>query len=200
MNRVKRVLTVIAATFFVAGLSYAGHYELDNAHTQIMFKVKHLGLTTVTGTFREFSGSFDLDPSNPASLKATATIKTASIDTGHDGRDDHLRSPDFFDAETYPEIRFVSTTVEQLGGNRLRLHGDLTMRGVTKSIALEGEFNGAAKGPGGEDRAGFTASGSINRKDFGVSWNRVLDTGGLVVSEEVTIVLEVQGISNGPTK
>jgi polyisoprenoid-binding protein YceI len=200
MNQVKRVLTGMAVSFFVAGLSFAAQYELDNAHTQIIFKVKHLGLSTVSGTFKEFSGSFDLDPDNLDSLKATATIKTASIDTDNDGRDDHLRSPDFFDAETHPEITFVSTKVEQLGGNKLRVIGDLTMRGVTKSITLEGEFNGAAKGPRGEDRAGFTASGSINRKDFGVSWNRVLDTGGFVVSEEVTIVLEIQGIAKAATE
>lgn len=131
-----------------------GTYKLNIAHSEIQFKVKHLGISTVTGKFKEFEGSFDLDPNNLSSLKATATIKTASVDTANSGRDDHLRSPDFFDAENHPDIRFVSTKVEDLGGNKLRVHGDLTLRGVTKPIALEGEFTGAAEFRG-STRAGF---------------------------------------------
>lgn len=194
MNSTKRIAAVFAIGFFAAGLAFGGAYKLDTAHTQIQFKVKHLGISTVTGKFNEFDGSFDLDPNNLSSLEANATIKTASIDTANSGRDDHLRSPDFFDAETHPEIKFVSTKVEDLGNEKLRVHGDLTIRDVTKPIVLEGQFTGAVDFMG-THRAGFTAAGKINRKDFGVSWNKVLDTGGLVVSDEVVIVLEIQGSS-----
>lgn len=195
MDQGKRLLAFFGAGLLLAALAFGGTYEVDSAHTQIQFKVKHLGISTVTGKFNEFAGSFDLDPSDPGTLSARAIIKTGSIDTDNDDRDKHLRSPDFFDAERYPEIRFVSTKVEPIGGNGLRVHGDLTIRGVTKPIVLEGKFGGAVKGPMGEGRAAFSASGTINRKDFGVSWNKVLDSGGLVVSEEVTIVLEVEGVS-----
>lgn len=199
MNSTKRIAAVFAVGFLAAGFAFAGAYKLDTAHTQIQFKVKHLGISTVTGKFNEFDGSFDLDPNNLSSLKANATIRTASIDTANSGRDDHLRSPDFFDAETHPDIKFVSTKVEDLGDEKLRVHGDLTIRGVTKPIVLEGEFTGAVDFMG-THRAGFTAAGKINRKDFGVSWNKVLDTGGLVVSDEVVIVLEIEGSSKSESE
>ncbi len=194
MISVKRVLAAAAVGFFVAGMAFGGTYQLDVAHSQILFKVKHLGISTVTGKFTDFTGSIDVDPANLSSLRTKATIKTASVNTSNDGRDEHLKSPDFFDAETHPEITFVSTKVENLGGNTLKVHGDLTIRGVTKPIVLEGEFGGAADFMGTK-RVAFTAEGTINRKDFGVNWSKALDNGGLVVSDEVTIVLEIEGVS-----
>jgi polyisoprenoid-binding protein YceI len=199
MKHTTRVAAVLAVGLLAAGMVAGDTYKLDAAHTEIQFKVKHLGISTVTGKFKEFDGSFDFDPNNLTSLKAKATVKTASIDTANSGRDDHLRSADFFDAESYPEIKFASTKVEGLGGQKMRVHGELTMRGVTKPIVLEGEFTGAAEFMG-TNRAGFTATGKINRQDFGVSWSKLLDTGGLVVSDEVVIVLEIQGSSKAETE
>jgi polyisoprenoid-binding protein YceI len=199
MKHTTRVAAVLAVGLLAAGMLFGDTYKLDAAHTEIQFKVKHLGISTVTGKFKEFEGSFDFDPNNLTSLKTKATIKTASIDTANSVRDDHLRSPDFFDAESYPEIKFESTKVEDLGGQKMRVHGELTMRGVTKPIVLEGEFTGAAEFMG-TNRAGFTARGKINRKDFGVSWSKLLDSGGLVVSDEVVIVLEIQGASKAETE
>lgn len=200
MNQIKRTVVGFASVFFVTGALIAGNYQLDPAHTMVLFKVKHLGISTVTGQFKEFSGSFDLDPNDLGSLKVSADIKTASIDTEQPDRDNHLRSPDFLDVEKYPEINFVSTKAERTGENKLKLHGDLTIRGVTKPVVLEGEYGGSVKDLRGNQRAAFTATTTINRKDFGVSWNRVLDTGGVVVSEEVTIVLEVEGIEKVATE
>lgn len=199
MNTTQRVIAVAAIGILTAGVAVADHYELDNAHTKIFFKVKHLGISTVTGQFKEFSGFFDVDPEDLSTLKASATIATASIDTENGDRDNHLRSPDFFAAEKYPEIKFVSTKVEQLSGNKLKLHGNLTLHGVTKSVVLEGEFGGAVNAMGNA-RAAFTATAKINRKDFGLTWNQVLDTGGLVVGEEVTLVLEVEGVGAKATE
>ncbi len=199
MNTTQRVIAVAAIGILTAGVAVADHYEIDNAHTKILFKVKHLGISTVTGQFKDFSGFFDVDPDNLSTLKASATIDTASIDTENSDRDNHLRSPDFFDAAKHPEIKFVSTKAKKLSGGELELHGDLTIRGVTKSVVLKGEFGGAINAMG-KPRAAFTASGKINRKDFGLTWNRALDTGGLVVGEEVTIVLEVEGFGTTATE
>jgi polyisoprenoid-binding protein YceI len=190
----KRTLATAAVVFFIAGIAVGETYQLDVSHSQILFKVKHLGISTVTGKFNDFVGSIDVDPNNVSTLKTKATIKTASVDTANEGRDQHLRSPDFFDAEEHPEITFVSTKAESLEGNRLKVHGDLTIRGVTKPITLEGEFGGAVDFMG-TNRVAFTATGKINRKDFGVNWSKTLDTGGLVVSDEVVIVLEIEGVS-----
>jgi polyisoprenoid-binding protein YceI len=194
MISMKRILATAAVGFFTAGLAFGGTYQLDVSHSQILFKVKHLGISTVTGKFTDFVGTIDVDPANVSTLKTKATIKTASVDTSNEGRDKHLKSPDFFDAEKHPKITFVSTKAEKLGDNMLKVHGNLTIRGVTKPIVLEGEFGGAADFMGAK-RVAFTATGTINRQDFGVNWSKVLDNGGLVVSDQVAIVLEIEGVS-----
>ena len=134
-----------------------------------------------------------------AGLSAQAVIKVESVDTEDNDRDTHLRSADFFDAESHPEIRFKSTKAEAGSGNKGKLHGELTIRGVTKPVILDFEFGGVANFMG-KERAALTASGVINRKDFGVSWNRTLDTGGLVVGDDVRIELEIEGIEKGATE
>ena len=191
----KLFTNVFAATLLMATTALAGDFRVDVAHSQVAFKVKHLGISTVTGYFNDFNASFDVDPSDLSTLKAEATIETRSVDTRAEDRDTHLRSADFFDVENHPQMRFTSTKAKVVGKNRVELHGNLTIRGVTKPIVLDAEFQGAAMGPMGKHRAAFTASTTINRKDFGVSWNKTLDAGGFVVGEEVLIQIELEAVS-----
>ncbi|MCB0360012.1 MAG: polyisoprenoid-binding protein [Bdellovibrionales bacterium] len=172
----------------------AAEYKVDDAHTTIGFSVKHLGISWVAGSFGEFEGSFQFDPKNIKAASAKATIKTKSITTSNAKRDDHLRSADFFNAEQHQEISFQSKEIKDVQGDKFTVVGDLTVNGVTHPVSLDAEFRGAATDPWGNDRAGFTASGKINRKDFGLTWNKLLETGGLVVGEDVFITIEVEGI------
>lgn len=180
-------------TFIVfAAPAFAETYDLDAAHTSIGFSARHMVISNVAGKFEKFSGSFEIDGKG-ALTKATATMEVASINTGVVKRDNHLKSPDFFDAEKYPTITFVSKKITHKG-NSYTVTGDLTIKDVTKSVTLTGELMGTAIGFGGEHRAGFHAQGKINRKDFGVNFNAVLEAGGMVVSDEIKIVLDIEGI------
>ena len=194
MKLPRKILTILA-TSLVAATALADNYQIDTTHSEIAFKVSHLGISTVTGYFNDFDASFDLDPSDLSTLSVQATIQTKSVDTRVDNRDKHLKSADFFDVESYPEIRFTSKKAEVVGEKQVKLHGDLTIRGVTKPVVLDVEFKGAATGPEGRQRTAFVASTIINRKDFGVSWNKTLDTGGFVVGEDVRIQLELEAVS-----
>jgi polyisoprenoid-binding protein YceI len=166
-------------------------YAVDKAHSQVQFKVKHLGITTVTGSFRDFEIDLDLDPEDLSSLQTSATIQTATIDTGIERRDGHLRSGDFFEAETYPTLTFVSTGTRNVSGNQFELLGDLTIRDVTKPVVLTVEMAGPVTDMEGKPRVAFTASTRIDRKDYGLQWNRVVE-GVNVVSDDVDIVLDLQ--------
>lgn len=170
----------------------AGTYTLDPTHTEIGFITRHAGIAKVRGTFREFEGTITVAEDLAAST-ASVTIRTASIGTGVEARDNHLRSADFFDVETNPVITFTSTAVHA-SGDGLTLVGDLTINGITRSVELETEYNGAATDPFGNQRIGFEAKTVINRKDFNLTWNAALETGGVLVSEKVTIVLEVSAV------
>jgi polyisoprenoid-binding protein YceI len=182
-------------SFLVASThAYATTYTIDGSHTQVGFKIKHLAISNVAGSFTDVKGSFTYDPSNPKASKAEATIAVASINTQQTKRDDHLRSPDFFNAAQFPEMRFVSREVTDVQGDSFKVAGDLTIHGVTKPVVLDVTYSGAAKDPGGNERAGFSATTKINRKDFGLNWNKLLETGALIVGDEVTINLEVEGI------
>ncbi len=178
-----KTFTILATSLLVAATALANNYRVDTTHSEIAFKVSHLGISTMTGYFNDFSTSFDLDP------------ETKSVDTHVEDRDRHLKSADFFDVESYPEIRFTSKRAEVVSKNKVKLHEDLSIRGVTKPVVLDVEFKGAATGPMGYQRAAFVASTTINRKDFGVSWNKTLDTGGFVGGEDVRIQLELEAIS-----
>jgi polyisoprenoid-binding protein YceI len=171
----------------------AGTYEIDASHSSIGFSVRHMIVSTVRGSFGEFTGSFEYDAAKPADTKASAVIKTASIDTRNAKRDDHLRNEDFFDAPKFPDITFETTRVEADGGT-LTLFGNLTMKGVTKEIALPVTFHGPITDPWGNVRAGFEGSTTINRQDWGISWSKNLDGGGLVVSDEVKLEISIEGI------
>lgn len=173
-------------------ISAQSNWNIDPAHSAAQFQVKHLMISTVRGEFGKMSGRVAFDGKNYASIKAEAIIEVASINTREPKRDTHLRSADFFDAATYPSITFRSKRVEKIQGNNFSLIGDLTMRGVTREIVLEVEASPIIKGMGGESRIGVHASGKVNRQDYGIKWNKSLDSGGVVVSDEVQITLDLE--------
>lgn len=172
-------------------------YEIDKAHTVIGFKVRHLGIANVTGTFSDYSTRIKLDPDDLSTMEAAARIKVASVDTGNERRDADLRSPNFFEAETYPDIRFESTEVIAVNGNEFELAGNLTIHGVTKRVVLEGELIGVAQGPGGKQRVGIEAETTIDRREFGLEWNRLTEAGGVIVGHDVKIFLEIEAVQAG---
>jgi len=155
---------------------------------------RHAVVTKVRGLFNEFDGSGSFDAANPANSKLQLTIKAASIDTRNADRDAHLRSNDFFDMDTYPEITFASTSVEQAGDVRYRVTGDLTIKGATRPVSIDFEYTGSAGDPYGNQRIGFEGTTTVNRKDWGVNWNAALEAGGVLVSENVTLEFDVSAI------
>jgi polyisoprenoid-binding protein YceI len=171
-----------------------GSYTLDPTHSRIGFVARHAMVTKVRGSFNEYEGSGYFDADDPSRSRAEVTIKAASIDTRNADRDAHLRGNDFFDMETYPEIRFVATSVEPSGGDSYRVTGDLTIKGTTKPVTFEVDYAGTAVDPFGNTRVGFEGSTTVNRKDWGVSWNAALDAGGVLVSEKVVLEFEASAI------
>lgn len=188
----KSVLALLAFGLY-AGAAHAATYKVDASHSHIGFAVRHMMVATVRGNFNEFDGSFSYDPENPAAFSASAVIKTASIDTRNARRDDHLRNEDFFDAPNHPEITFETTAAEVVD-DKLHVRGNLTMRGVTREITLPLTFSETVTDPWGNVRVGFEGSTTINRQDWGISWSKSLDTGGLVVADEVKIEIHIEGI------
>lgn len=168
-------------------------WAIDGSHSKIGFKVRHLGIAAVRGQFNEYDAALAFDPQDLTTIEANATIQVNSIDTGNERRDNHLRSPDFFAAEEHPAMTFVSTGVRNVDGTTFELVGDLTIRGTTKEVVLDGEFLGTAK-MGDSERAGIVAEGTIDRFDYGLTWDRLTEAGGLVVGREVDIVLELEVI------
>jgi len=171
-----------------------GDYALDPSHSRIGFVARHAMVTKVRGSFNDFVGTGHFDPSNPTNVSLAVTIQVASIDTRHPDRDAHLRSNDFFDMATFPEIKFVSTSVESAGSDHYRVTGDLTIKAVTRPVTIDFEFTGSAVDPYGNQRIGLEGSVVVNRKDWGVNWNAALEAGGVLVSENVTLELEVSAI------
>lgn len=167
-------------------------WQLDQAHTQIWFSVKHMMFATVKGQFGEFTGELALDENDSASSQIRVEIDTASLDTRNAQRDAHLRSGDFFDVENHPKLTFVSTRIEPAGEDRYRIVGDLTIRGTTREVVLNAEETGRGKDPWGNEKLGFTAETRIDRKDFGLTWNQALEAGGVLVSDEVKITIDGQ--------
>ncbi len=166
-------------------------FVADKAHSQLGFKVRHLGITNVNGSFNDYEAEVTLDPDDLSTLQATAIIKIASIDTGIERRDNHLKSDDFFNAEQFPEMKFVSKAVRNIDGGEFELVGDLTIRDITKEVVLEGEFLGAGM-MGETKKVGFEAETTINRFDYNLKWDRVTEAGGLVVAEDVKITLDLE--------
>jgi polyisoprenoid-binding protein YceI len=168
-------------------------WALDPAHSELQFKVKHMMITTVTGGFDTFKVTAETEGEDFSTAKISLEVETASINTGSADRDKHLRSGDFFDVEQFPSMKFEATEFKPDGsGSDYVLKGDLTIRGVTKAVKLDVEFGGIGKDPWGNTKAGFTLSGKINRKDWGLNWNAALEAGGVLVSEEVRLLGEIQ--------
>ena len=171
----------------------AATYKIDPDHSEVAFKIRHLAISNVAGKFLNFSGTFDYDPANVKAAKTEAEIAIKSVDTSSQKRDDHLRGDDFFAVEKFPEMKFVSKKAEPSGKDTFKLIGDLTIHGVTKPVTLDVTYAGAAKDPYGNERAGFSATTKISRKEFGLTWNKALETGGMVVGDEVSVSIEIEG-------
>jgi len=167
-------------------------WALDPTHSELQFKVKHLMITTVTGNFKSFSATVETEGENFDTAKIEFSAEVSSIDSGNEQRDGHLKSADFFEAEKFSTITFASTKLEKKDEENYLLHGDLTIKGITKPISISTEFGGIAKDPWGNIKAGFTLNGKINRKDWELNWNASLEAGGVLVSEEVKIIAEIQ--------
>jgi polyisoprenoid-binding protein YceI len=174
-------------------MAHAATWEIDPAHASVEFRVRHLMVTWVKGTFPDVAGTVDIDESDLSKSQVNVTLGTASIDTNNAKRDEHLRSGDFFDTASYPTMTFVSKKIVAEGGLLRQVIGDLTIRGTTREVTLSvGELTPAVKDPWGNTRRGATATAEINRKDFGLTWNKAMETGGVVVGDEVKITLDVE--------
>lgn len=195
----KRMLKVIGL-MVGAGLVFASpaiaemtKWNLDKDHTTLGFEVAHMVVSKTKGKFTDYTGVVEMDPDKQEFKTISAVIQTASVTTDHKKRDEHLRSPDFFDVKTFPTMSYTMKSYKKSGDTYTAV-GDFTLRGVTKEITLTGTFNGVAKDPWGNTRAGFTAEGTINRQDYGMKFSKLLDNGGLMVGDEVKLKLEVEVI------
>ena len=187
-------LTLVLIAALAAPALAQPTWQIDPVHSSIQFGVRHLMISTVRGKFPKFTATVVGDEKNPANASDEASIDAASIDTGEPKRDGDLKSADFFDVEKYPTITFKSTKVEGAGDRRFKLHGDLTMHGVTKPVVLDVEATPEVKGMRGETRAGAHATTKVNRKDFGINWSKSMDGGGVVVGDDVDVTIEVEGV------
>jgi polyisoprenoid-binding protein YceI len=192
MKRLVATLIVLLSFAFPL-LTFGATWQVDPSHSSFEFKIRHLTVSNVKGTFTKPKAVITIDDRDVTQLKVEVTIDASSVNTGNTMRDDHLRGPDFFDVTKYPEITFISKKVTRVDADRLKVTGDLSIRGVTREITMDVEGpTPEVKDPSGNFRRGATATGKINRKDFGLTWNRVLDSGGLVVGDEVTLYVEVE--------
>jgi polyisoprenoid-binding protein YceI len=171
-----------------------GTYALDPVHSRIGFVARHAMVTKVRGSFNDFQGSLVIDGARPTRSSAEVTIEAASVDTRNAQRDEHLRTNDFLDAPTYPQITFVSTAVEHLGGERFAVTGDLAIKGVTRSITLPLDYQGSAVDPYGNVRIGFEGSVTVDRRDWGITFNAALEAGGVLVSNAITLEFEISAV------
>lgn len=177
------------ASFFLTTAVLATEYAIDPAHSSVEFKVKHMMISNVTGSFKQFDAVIDFDEKTKTLKKLEGTVIVDSIDTGIEKRDTHLRSDDFFAAEKHPKMSFVMTKAEADS-----ITGKLTIRGVTKTVTLDLDFGGVATDPWGNERMGFELSGKLNRKDFGLTWNKALETGGVLVGDDIKLTIAVEAV------
>lgn len=182
-------LKLSLASLLASSALFAGTYNVDVSHSNVGFTVKHMMITNVSGKFNDVAGSFEYDEKTNKLTSLNGEIIVASINTANEKRDTHLKADDIFDAEKFPKIEFKTTKIEDN-----TVYGDFTMKGITKNIKLTLENGGVITDPWGKQRAGFELSGKINRKDFGITWNKVLETGGVAVSEEVKLLIAIEGI------
>jgi len=184
---------VVGALALAAVAVSAANYQVDTVHSTVGFAIKHLGISEVHGTFTNFSGIIEFDAAKPEAFKANGTVQVASINTGNPKRDGHLRSPDFFDADKLPEIKFETTSVQKEASGWV-VKGQFTMHGVTKEIELRGELSGPVQDPFDKTktRIGIAATTTLDRQDYGLTWNKTLDKGGLMIGNEVKISLNIE--------
>lgn len=187
------LITALVATpmFAQAPAASTEAWGIDKSHSNATFKVRHL-MSNVSGSFKDFDADIQIDRANPAKSSVEFTIQAASINTGNDNRDNHLKSPDFFDVAKFPTISFKSTSVKAKSKNSFDVTGNLTMHGVTKQITLPVEFLGFGKDPRGNEKAGFEIETTLNRKDFGILWNRNLDEGGVLLGDDVKVAIDLE--------
>ncbi|AVZ75491.1 polyisoprenoid-binding protein [Streptomyces lunaelactis] len=179
-------------------VALTGDYTIDPAHSSIGFTVRHAMVTNVRGSFGEFEGKLQLNGTDPHHSTAEIDVKIASVDTGIADRDNHLRTGDFFEAEKFPTMTFRSTHAEQLGGDKYRITGDLTIKDVTRPLSIDLDFNGSATDPYGNERVGFEGSADILRSDWGLGWNAALETGGVLVGDKVKLLFDISAIKAAP--
>ncbi|MEU4091173.1 YceI family protein [Streptomyces sp. NPDC026673] len=184
--------TTAAPTADLAHLT--GEYTIDPTHSEVGFSVRHAMVTTVRGQFAEYEGKLSLDGAKPANSSAEVSIKVVSVDTNQAQRDEHLRTGDFFDVATYPEISFRSTSAEQVDDETYRMHGDLTIKGTTKPVSIDFTYNGSATDPYGNLRVGFEGSTTVNRGDWGLTYNAALEGGGVLISDKVKLTFDISAI------
>ena len=203
MRRIRVALALALVSLASAASAAPLTFDIDQPHSQVGFSIRHF-FSKVQGQFKDFSGTIVMDQAKPSASSVEVTIKAASISTDNDARDKHLRSPDFFAADSLPTLTFKSTKVVPAGKDKVQVTGDFTMHGVTKSVVLDVEFLGMGEvGVGGKSfgtKAGFDATTTINRKDFGIDWNKALDQGGLMIGEDVAISLHIEANLKQPEK
>ena len=188
MNKI--LSTVLGIMLFVAiGSAQTGSWKLDKAHSQVTFSVTHMVISEVTGVFKEFDITFSSDKEDLTDTKVEAIIKTKSIDTGNERRDNHVRSDEFLNAEKFPEMKFKSNKVEKTGQDTYKITGDMTIRDVTKSVVLDTKYKGSIKDAMGNTRIAFKATTTIDRFEFGTTWNKAIETGGLVAGKDIEVTL-----------
>ena len=195
--KISRIISSVFLFLFVvaaAGPLTAGEYNIDSSHSTIGFQVRHMAISKTNGNFEDYTGSFSFEPGSPDSWSCEAVIQVESINTNNQKRDDHLRSDEFFDVANFPTLTFKSTGVAMENDSEGILKGDLTLHGVTKPVELDLEILGTVTDPWGNERAGFTATIKINRKDYDLKYHSVMEAGGLVVGDEVKITLEIEGV------
>ena len=188
---IRQLSLTAAAAVLAASPVLADTYVIDKSHSDASFLIRHM-MSKVRGQFTDYAGSINVDPAKPESASVEFTVKTASIDTANDNRDKDLRSPNFFDVEKFPEITFKSTKIKATGKDKYDVTGTLTMRGVSKEVTLPVQFLGFGKDPWGNDKAGFSIDFTLNRKDFGLVWNKTLDTGGVLLGDEVWVSINLE--------
>jgi polyisoprenoid-binding protein YceI len=194
MSWISKSAIAIAMMIALPALAFADTWQIDPAHTNVEFTVRHMMISNVKGDFEKTSGTITTEGSDPSSAKIDATIDASSVDTRVDRRDAHLKSPDFLDVEKFPTITFKSTSVESAGPNKWKVAGNLTLHGVTKPVVLNVEGSGPPIKVMGNTRAGASATTKIKRSDFGLVWNKTLETGGVMVGDEVAISIDVEAV------
>ena len=189
------ILKPLIASAILSAALFGADFELDKSHSAVGFSVKHLMVSNVKGKFNNFDGNFSFDPKSKKISSLAGSAEAASIDTDNQKRDDHLKSPDFFEASKFPKLTFEMTKFTPLKGEKAKIAGNLTIKGVTKPVVFDAEISKIVQDPWGGSRMGISMSSKINRKDFGLNWNKALETGGFVVGDEVKMNIELEGIA-----